>query len=788
MRQFLKSWLSQFSSKRNSKQPLTLDEVIAQIIDEWPVGRAFRVDDVLAIYPELSQHSRAVIEFAIVEYNARIAAEESITPSQFAEQFPSIRSALLDSLLVDQAMTSLTGVVQRQRSEATKWPQVGETLANFHLLEQIGKGAFSRVFLAEDLTLRNRQVAVKFCRNDSYEIEALSQLQHSSIGVVLEVRDVPERNFAAISMQMQGRATLDSVIRHVWKKSGLRQRFPRTAMRVWESIRDAGHSQLRPQNWSSHSFSDWALQVAQLLASALTASHELDFVHCDIKPSNVLVTPEGKPILIDFNVSFRSDATHSPANIGGTLPYMAPEQVRAFAGRGSADVGPQTDLFGWGATLYQLLTGHLPFGTADSSADGIRALLKQREIAPKPIQTINPEIDDRFAEIVMKCLSYDPADRPRSAEAVSAELEQIQKARLLSANIKRTDRWRVGVAGSLAAAALVAISMGPFGRPGANPPPLLSVPGVPMAPAPIVAPDNSLRDLLTTAFEQLERGELPLAKLTFEKALQDQPKHEGAKLGLARTLTRLADSKAASKLLSEINWQSGEPTELVAFRGYHHLWLDGDLGAIDQASNLLDQARKMSPNDPATLTNLALCHLKNGRMAAAVPLLERARLQAPDRPEIAILLMRSYVNARASVGEYPTSAFDVAYVDELAQVPITRPHEFWDVAFSMGVISHGISDTHPQTAARLSRQAIQLFVQGCADSRFRPNWTMLSEELVPDVVKEAAAEFKELANSDAPAYGENSRTYSLDPLFKSRFGRTLQADLDSQVPMAISQR
>ncbi len=771
MKDFFRSF---FARRPAATTQMDLDDVIEQIILNWPADRPFRVDDVLKLYPDLQNERRALIEFAIEEFSDRMDADEELTPLEYAERFPSIRSDLLDSLAVDLALTQLTGVFARQPSDAddkVNWPQPGETVANFELIEPIGKGAFSRVFLAGDLEFKNREVAVKFCRNDTHETEALSQLQHSAIGVVLDVREVPDRDLSAISMQMISRTTLDDVIRSVWQPKNRWQAVPRNARGVAAVVAKADLRAAVGQDWGQLSFNDWALRLAIQLSRGLAASHALDFVHCDMKPSNVLVTVEGMPVLIDFNVAFRQDAAQSPANIGGTLPFMAPEQVRAFAGRGFADVGPKTDIFGLGATLYQLLTGRLPFGHSESSEDGIRRLLDHRRQAPPSVRTINSDIDERFEAIVMRCLSYDTAERPASAIDLARELEAIQRTGSVVVPERSSDRRRIAAAVILTASVLAAFNLRPETQPAAAQP----------------VDEAGVQAALKTAFDALDRGDLTVARTGFEKVRTAQPEHEGAKLGLCRTMTRQGQVMEAAKLLDLIEWQGREPQEVLAFRGYQRVWSAYKTDTLTEALNTLEHARKFAPNDPAILANMALCQLRLGRLPAAVALLEHARIQAPEQSQIAILLMRTYANVRAAAGQSETNAFNAAFVEEVAEAKIKTPSEHWEFAAGLATVAKGLANVDAEVATRLSMKSVALFERGCLNSRERNNWSFLKSRLSSDVVKQVAGKFASLENA-GPFYSDDTRIYLLDPLANSPFDRTLQADLTSRPARSVAQR
>ena len=161
----------------------------------------------------------------------------------------------------------------------------------------------------------------------------------------------------------------------------------------------------------------------------------------DLKPSNVLMTPDGRPMLLDFNLAF--DRQVNDTRLGGTLPYMSPEQLEAI-GSGKRDasssVRASSDLFSLGIILYELLTGKHPFGPVPLklSPKEIREHLVERQRhGVRPIRELNPGVDTSLARIIERCLAADPKSRPESAVVLAADLR-----RSLSVS-RRLRRWTV---------------------------------------------------------------------------------------------------------------------------------------------------------------------------------------------------------------------------------------------------------------------------------------------------------------------------------------------------------
>jgi hypothetical protein len=260
---------------------------------------------------------------AIAEFEERQSAGEELSATDFAERFPDVRSQLLDSLVFEKALQEMTGWFQSvlaPKTDDVQWPAVGDQIAGFKLVEPLGSGGFSRVFVAQELGYENRKVAVKICRQDTHEARTLATLTHSGIGAVHYVKQIPETGMTAICMPLTSRSTLNDVLR----RSAGRSRRPTSASVVWDEIRSRNKIEAATPAWADQTFAVWTQDLMLSLAEALAASHAQDIVHCDLKPTNVLVTPEGNPTLVDFNVAFRQNAVACPANVGGDAAIHGP--------------------------------------------------------------------------------------------------------------------------------------------------------------------------------------------------------------------------------------------------------------------------------------------------------------------------------------------------------------------------------------------------------------------------------------------------------------------------------
>ncbi|HEX6792093.1 MAG TPA: protein kinase [Candidatus Krumholzibacteria bacterium] len=263
---------------------------------------------------------------------------------------------------------------------------IGRRIHHYEIVEKLGEGGMGVVYRAQDTRL-GRPVALKFLHpavlavpGESerllVEARAAAGLNHPNICTVYEINEVDGQTFIAMQL-VEGTTLRDRVL------SG--------QIDVGEALR-------------------WLLQVSDGLSEA----HRRGIVHRDMKSSNIMITPGGRAVIMDFGLARPSGQPRPDERFSsrGTSSYMAPEHSRGDA------IDQRADIWSLGVVLYEMLSGQLPFPGDYEQA----VLYSIAHDTPRPIRELRPDLADDVARIVERCLEKDPAARYQGLDELSAAL------------------------------------------------------------------------------------------------------------------------------------------------------------------------------------------------------------------------------------------------------------------------------------------------------------------------------------------------------------------------------
>ena len=362
---------------------------------------------------------------------------------------------------IDELGRADPATAERLRRAIQQFPGVGDWFAGFELVALLGRGAFGRVYLARQGNLADRFVALKVSPDLTGETRTLARLQHTNIVPIYSAHRVAP--FQAVCMPYFGSTTLAHLLaRYRGLRSlpasgrqlvdtlcGLHDVTNEPSSRAPGSSRGSGGSgdgpsadqhpvsregTLPPTHGTqgflsllrAMTYTESVCWIGAQLADGLAHAHSQGFIHNDLKPANVLLTDEGRPMLLDFGVAeelaLRSAAP--VARIGGTLPFMSPEYLAAIeSGRFTGD--HRSDLYGLGIILFEMLTGQHPFRLpTEKTEDEVPRMLAERRAGPPRLRTINGSVTPGLEAIVRKCLEPDPARRYQSAADLREDLDR----------------------------------------------------------------------------------------------------------------------------------------------------------------------------------------------------------------------------------------------------------------------------------------------------------------------------------------------------------------------------
>ncbi|MCA9184166.1 MAG: serine/threonine-protein kinase [Pirellulaceae bacterium] len=417
--------------------------------------------------PAFREHHSLLLDLAYEEYCLLAGGGTPVALESFCNKFREydshFRHSLVKLLNVHDCFSRTADVPFNPLS--VKWPQPGDDLLGFQIRELLGFGTFARVYLCHERAAGDRQVVVKMAYCGENEGKTLGSLNHPNIVRLNSVAIDPATKLTCLCMPFLGRNTLFHLLHYAFpngQRPTSASAILKTARRDWQPFDCYVTDEHVEQIDYRGRYVDAILKMFCGLADALWHAHGKGIVHGDIKPSNVLLTSEGRARLLDFNLSQNRQLNLDV--VGGTLPYMPPEQLRRYRDSGdqkAPHVNHRADIFSFGVALYEMLSGKLPFGGMESGETAEMAcarLMKSIQQGPPDIRRYVPELDTHTVQLIRHCLAFEAADRPESMRVVADALS-------ISCRRRHTlQRWtRIHRRSLLAAGVTTLLAAGAYG-------------------------------------------------------------------------------------------------------------------------------------------------------------------------------------------------------------------------------------------------------------------------------------------------------------------------------------
>lgn len=407
----------------------------------WRRGRQATAHDAIARRPGLE--SESAIRLIYEEACLRREAGQDVTTADVIGRHPRWAGELRALFECDRLIRSPRG--------STEFPEAGDTLGPFLLLAELGRGAAGRTFLASDPALADRPVVVKVIPDDQDEHLALARLRHTHIVPLFSEHTFADRGLRGLCMPYLGGTSLSQILDDLTDVP-IERRTGKLLVKVIDR-----HSRSTPalppadgpfrRSLEQARYVQAMTWIAACLADALHYAHARGLVHLDIKPSNVLITMDGQPMLLDFHLARGSMVAGEVVadRLGGTPGWMSPEQESAMAAVASgcplpSAVDGRSDVYSLGLMLRGALGLHGLLG----DHPGARPIARQRGVASVGL-----------TDILRKCLAADPRDRYDDpllmAEDLRRELNDLPLRGVRNRSLReRCQKWRRRHPGRLA--------------------------------------------------------------------------------------------------------------------------------------------------------------------------------------------------------------------------------------------------------------------------------------------------------------------------------------------------
>ncbi len=367
----------------------------------WRTGERPCIEEFARTGQEPADRKQLLAELIALEIDLRAECGEAVDPAEYHDRFP-------------DAASSITTVF-----EASAVPSARPARSD----PPSGPNAYGD----NGSSSRDDSTAAPFENFGDYEL--IEEIARGGMGVVYKARQKSLKRFVALKMVLSGRFASQAELERFLQEAELAANLDHPHIvpiheigthdgRHYFSMKLIDGESLSRRVSGFANDPDAAARLTATIARAVHFAHQRGFLHCDLKPANILLDARGEPHVTDFGLAKRvGDSTMTISGaILGTPSYMAPEQA---SGHRSL-LTSATDIYGLGAILYELLTGRPPFRTESL----METVVEVMEREPKPLREVRPSVPEGLERICLKCLEKSPKDRYASAEELAENLER----------------------------------------------------------------------------------------------------------------------------------------------------------------------------------------------------------------------------------------------------------------------------------------------------------------------------------------------------------------------------
>lgn len=408
-------------------------------------GHESRVDHYLPDVPELRDSDVELVALLLDEHSLRSEVGQTVELDEYLRRFPQH----VDTLRVELGLTD--GYCQSPRQECrnsdisnAEHLSEGMVVGDFRIERLLGAGGVSRVYLATQLSL-DRRIALKVTAESDDdqrpldEGRAMAAIVHDHIVAVYSELKVDGQ--LLLAMEYVDGPTLSDFIQanrtEQWSSTKPRLPFDLQAhiSRLCDSPAEEVPQDCPHRPTRRISYRDFVCETIRDIACALDFAARKGVQHSDVKPANILLSKEGRALLADFNVAIRLSPSGDVSAVGGTLQYMAPEQLAILTGTDTANATDgRSDIYALGLVFFELLTASWPFPEGDVSTDPVTASvqlqasrLSSKITFPASSRLLTPALKS----ILSKCLASKPTERYQTAGALAEDIDHFLTHRTL---------------------------------------------------------------------------------------------------------------------------------------------------------------------------------------------------------------------------------------------------------------------------------------------------------------------------------------------------------------------